>query len=86
MQRLNPYAKTQAALEAKAAEARKVARVASVKAKLSKVGRKTKVARNKAFANLGSEMEASFVAAHQVILDEIKAGKYNTDGSDSDDE
>lgn len=86
MQRLNPYAKTQAALEAKAAEARKVARKAAVKAKQSKAGRKTKSLRDKAFAKVGEEMEASFVAAHQVILDEIKAGKFNADGSDSDEE
>jgi len=85
MQRLNPYAKTQAALEAKAAEARKAARVAAVKAKLSKAGRKDKVARNKAFAALGSDLEKSFADAKKIVDDETKAGLYNPN-ADSDDE
>jgi len=79
MQRLNPYAKTQAALEAKAIEARKVSRKASIKAKQSKAGRKDKVTRNTRFANLGTEMETAFVAADQVIKDEIEAGLYKAE-------
>jgi len=85
MQRLNPYAKTKAALEAKAAETRKAARKAAVKAKLSKAGRKDKAARNKAFAKIDSEIEAAFVAADKIVQDEIKAGKFDA-SSDSDDE
>jgi hypothetical protein len=77
MQKLNPYSKVQRAAEAKAVEARKVARKAALKQKHSKVGRKEKVVRNKRFNTLHSELEASFAAAKQVVDDEIKAGLFN---------
>lgn len=77
MQKLNPYSKAQRAAEAKAVEARKVARKAALKQKHSKVGRKEKVVRNKRFNTLHSELEASFAAAKKVVDDEIKAGLFN---------
>ena len=77
MQKLNPYSKTQRALEAKAVETRKVARKAALKQKHSKAGRKEKVARNTRFNAVHSELEASFAAAKKVVDDEIKAGLYN---------
>ena len=86
MQRLNPYAKTQAALEAKAVEARKVTRAAALKHKRSKAGRKEKAVRIARFNNVNAELEESFKVAHQVILDEIKAGQYNQDESEEEDD
>ncbi len=86
MQRLNPFAKTAAALEAKANEARKVARKAALKQKLSKAGRKDKAARTKRHNALHEGLEDSFKAAHQIILDEIKAGQLKQDDSEEEDE
>ena len=86
MQKLNPYAKTQAALEAKAVEARRTARAAALKHKRSKAGRAEKAVRSKRFNQVNSELEESFRAAHQVILDEIKAGQYNQDASDDEED
>ena len=77
MQKLNPYAKTAAALEAKAIEDRRAARKVALKAKQSKAGRAAKSARNKAWNKLGEEMSASFKAADKVIEDEIKAGRFD---------
>jgi large subunit ribosomal protein L4e len=79
MQKLNPYSKTQRALEAKAIEARKVARKAALKAKNSKAGRKEKAVRTARHNALHSGLEQSFKDAQQVIDDEIKAGLYNPD-------
>lgn len=77
MQKLNPYSKTQRALEVKAVEVRKVARVAALKVKYSKAGRAEKALRNKRFQGLHAGLEQSFREAQQVIDDEIKAGLYN---------
>jgi len=85
MQRLNPYAKVQAALEVKATAARKVARAADLKHKHSKAGRAEKAIRNKRFQGITNELEDSYKAAHQLILDEIKAGQYKA-GQEDDEE
>jgi len=77
MNRLNPYAKTQRALEVKAVLARRVARKANIKAKHSKAGRKAKATRTSRHNALAAGLETSFVAAQQIIDDEIKAGQYN---------
>jgi large subunit ribosomal protein L4e len=82
MQRLNPYAKTAAALEAKAAVARQTARKAALKQKMSKAGRKEKAVRTTRHNALAAGLEDSFKAAHQVILDEIKAGQFKQEDSD----
>ena len=78
MQRLNPYAKTQAALEAKAIEARKVSRKASIKAKQSKAGRKDKVTRNTRFANLGTEMETGAKKKSNTLLEDVRESQNGT--------
>ena len=78
--------KTAAALEAKANEARKVARKAALKAKNSKAGRKEKAVRTKRHNALHSGLEDSFKAAHQIILDEIKAGQLNQNDSSEEEE
>ena len=85
MQRLNPFAKTAAALEAKANEARKVARKAALKQKHSKAGRKEKAVRTQRHNALHAGLEDSFKAAHQVILDEIKAGQLKQEESEAED-
>lgn len=77
MQRLNPYSKTQRALEAKATIARTVARKAALKHRNSKAGRKEKTVRSKRFNALASELDNAFAAAQKVVDDEVKAGVYN---------
>jgi hypothetical protein len=86
MQRLNPYFKTQRALEVKALETRKAARLAAHKHKNSKAGRKEKAVRTKRFNALTAGLESAFTAAQKVIDDEIKAGLYNPNADAEDDE
>ena len=86
MQRVNPAAKQLREAEAKAAVARKAARAAALKVKRSKVGRKDKAARSVRFNKLAEDLEASFQAAHQAVLDEIKAGEYRSDDEDEEEE
>ena len=74
MQRLNPASKALRAAEATALEARKKARAAALVQKRSKAGRKEKAKRTTRQAGLEEGLEESFKAAHQIILDEIKAG------------
>jgi len=74
MQRLNPAAKALAAAEATAVEARRKARAAALVQKRSKAGRKEKAKRSARQQGLDAGLEESFKAAHQIILDEIKAG------------
>merc|ERR1719398_120821 len=78
MQRVNPAAKQLREAEAKAAVARK--------AKRSKAGRKDKAVRSVRFNQLADDLEASFQAAHQAVLDEIKAGEYRSDDEDEEEE
>jgi len=87
MQRLNPNAKAQAALEAKAVEKRRADRKAALKHKRSKAGRAERAKRSARFNAVQDGLEESFKAAHQIILDEIKAGQYGAqDESEEDDE
>jgi len=84
MQKLNPNFKAQAASDAKAVVARIANRAKVVKEKRSKVGRKAKAVRTARFSGLATGLEEAFVAAHQVILDEIKDGQI--DASESEEE
>ena len=86
MQRLNPASKTLRAAEAKAVEARRTARAAALKHKRSKAGRKEKATRNARFNGLSDDLETAFKDAHQIVLDEIKAGKYGEESSDAEEE
>jgi len=74
MQILNPASKTLRAAEEKANAARVTARAAALKHKRSKAGRKEKAVRSARQLGLDAGLEQSFKDAHQVILDEIKAG------------
>ena len=86
MQRVNPAAKQLREAEAKAVVARKAARAAALKVKRSKAGRKDKAVRAVRFNKLSEDLEASFQAAHQAVLDEIKAGEYRSDDEDEGEE
>lgn len=86
MQILNPAAKSLKAAEDKALAARKVALTKSLKEKRSKAGRKAKAARSTRQAGLDEGLEQSFKDAHQIILDEIKAGLLKVDGDDEEEE
>ena len=86
MQRMNPASKSLRAAEEKALAARKVARTKALKEKRSKVGRKEKAARSLRQRNLDEGLEDAFKAAHQVVLDEIKAGLINAGADDEEDE
>lgn len=86
MMRLNPNAKAQAGLEAKATAVRVAARKAALKLKRSKTGRKDKAVRTTRHLDLAKGLDDSFKAAHQVILDEIKAGQFDASDEDSDEE
>ena len=86
MQRVNPAAKQLREAEAKAAVARKATRAAALKVKRSKAGRKDKAVRSVRFNQLADDLEASFQAAHQAVLDEIKAGEYRSDDEDEEEE
>ena len=74
MQILNPASKALREAEATAVEARKKARAAALVQKRSKAGRKEKAKRTARHNGLEEGLEESFKAAHQIILDEIKAG------------
>ena len=84
MQKLNPNSKAQAVADAKAVVARVANRAKVLKEKRSKVGRKAKAVRTARFTGLADELETAFVAAHQIILDEIKDGQI--DASESEEE
>ena len=86
MQRVNPAAKQLREAEAKAAVARKATRAAALKVKRSKAGRKEKAVRSVRFNQLADDLEASFQAAHQAVLDEIAAGEYRSDDEDEEEE
>jgi hypothetical protein len=86
MQRINPAAKQLREAEVKALAARKTARAAALKVKRSKAGRKDKAVRAVRFNKLASDLEQSFQDAHQVILDELKAGEFRSDDEDEEEE
>jgi len=76
MNRLNPFAVKAAALDQKRETERHNARAAALKAKRSKAGRAAKIVRNKEHQRLIGELEASYVAAQDLLDAEEKAGNY----------
>jgi hypothetical protein len=86
MLRLNPFAKKAAELTAKREADRQKARVARLKAKRSKAGRKDKSTRTKRDQALNDGLKQSFADAQQVIADEIKQGAYQPGDSDDEEE
>jgi large subunit ribosomal protein L4e len=75
MQRLNPAAAALAKVKAAAGVKRSV-----------KENRKLRAVRSGRFNQVQQELEDSFQAAHQVVLDEIKAGLYNQDDSEEEED
>jgi len=86
MQIVNPPAKQMREAEVKAVAARKVARAAALKHKRSKAGRKEKAARSTRQIGLADGLEEAFKTAHQVILDEIKAGEFRAEDSEEEED
>merc|ERR1711990_1434843 len=86
MQILNPASKTLRAAEEKAVKARQAARAAALKQKRSKAGRAEKAKRTTRQLALDQGLEESFKAAHQIILDEIKAGQFKGYDDEEEDE
>jgi len=83
MQRLNPASKSLRA----AAEKATASRTAALKAKrITSKQRKEKATRSARFQALASGLEEAFEDANQKVLDEIKAGLYQVDGDDDDEE
>lgn len=76
MNRLNPFAKKQAEIVAKAEKDRHAKRVAALKAKQTKDQKKSKSSRNKTYQSLQTDLKASFKAAEDLIAEEEKAGNY----------
>merc|ERR1711935_25418 len=79
MQRLNPNSKVARAAAVKAAEQAKKDRLAKLKAKHSKAGRKDKAVRSKRFQALHAGLEKSFVDADAIIQKEIQDGVFDPD-------
>ena len=77
MQRLNPNSKLARDAAKKAAEQAKKDRLAKLKAKHSKAGRKEKSVRNKRHIALGDGLIKSFEDAQAVIDKEIADGQYD---------
>lgn len=86
MQRLNPAAKTLREQTVKAEAAAGKARAAALKEKRSKKGRAARTVRSGRFNALADGLEQSFQDAHQLVLDEIKAGLYRIGGDDEEEE
>ena len=86
MRRLNPYASKLAELRKKAETDRHAKRAATLKAKRSKAGKKSKVARNNTYAKLQDDLKQSFKDAEKVIEDEEKAGNYVPGETDEEDD
>jgi large subunit ribosomal protein L4e len=76
MQRLNPFAKKHAEIVAKLEKERQAKRVATLKAKKSKAGKKEKAARNAGYTTLQDGLKASFKAAEDLIAEEERQGNY----------
>ena len=86
MRRLNPFSTKQKELEKAAEEARHKARVAALKQKRSKAGRKEKAVRTSRHNQLHADLLDSFVAAQKILDDEKKAGEYNVEESDDEED
>ena len=76
MQRLNPLAKKHAEIVAKLEKERQAKRVATLKAKKSKAGKKEKASRNAGYTALQDGLKASFKAAEDLIAEEERQGNY----------
>jgi hypothetical protein len=57
-----------------------------MKQKRSKAGRKEKAVRTARFTGLADGLEEAFVAAHQIILDEIKEGRIEASESEEEED
>jgi len=79
MQRINPHSKVAREAAKKAVEVAKKDRLAKLKAKHSKAGRKEKAVRSKRFQALHAGLEQSFVEADAIIQKEIQDGIYDPD-------
>merc|ERR1712176_56774 len=77
MQRLNPSSKLWREAAKKAQEQAKKDRLAKLKAKHSKAGRKEKAVRSKRFQDLHAGLEKSFQDADYIIQKEIADGQYD---------
>jgi hypothetical protein len=89
MNRLNPFAKTQAAAFEKAKKERNAKRQQKIKEKRSKAGKKSKGKRNTTYQDLQNGLKQSFKDAEKVIEDEEIAGNYvpgETSEEEEDDE
>jgi len=79
MQKLNPYSKVAREQAKKNVEKAKKDRLAKLKAKHSKAGRKDKAVRSKRFQALHAGLEKSFDEAHAVITKELADGVFDPD-------
>lgn len=86
MNKLNPYAKTQAAAFEKLKQERNKKRQDRIKAKRSKAGKKDKVTRNKTYHSLQNELKQSFADADKILEDEEIAGNYVPGDTSEEDE
>lgn len=77
MQRLNPYSKVKREAMKKAAEQAKKDRLAALKKKHSKAGRKEKAVRTKRHLALAAGLEKSFQDAADVIQKEVDDGQFD---------
>jgi len=82
MQKLNPFAKAKAAINEAATKQRREDRAKALKAKRSKAGRASKATRTSRFNGVTDDLRASFKAAHEVILEEIRQGKIESSESE----
>jgi len=86
MNRMNPFAKQQAAAVAKVEADRHAKRAAAVKAKRSKAGRKEKSTRNARYHGLQEDLKKSYADAENLIAEEDKAGNYQPGETDEEDD
>jgi large subunit ribosomal protein L4e len=86
MQRLNPFAKKHAEIVAKLEKERAAKRVAAIKAKKSKAGRKEKATRAVGYKSLQDGLKASFKAAEDLIEEEDRQGNYVPGETSSEDD
>jgi large subunit ribosomal protein L4e len=79
MQKLNPYSKVKRAAQAKALEQAKKDRLAALKKKHSKAGRKEKAVRQARHQALHKGLEQSFADADAFIKKEAEEGQFDPD-------
>jgi len=86
MNKLNPFAKKKAALIAKEDKDRAAKKKATLKAKRSKAGRKSKAGRTQTWKGLQDGLKKSFKDAEDVIAEEERQGNYVPGDSEEEDE